>query len=45
MGGSFIGMDDYCVSKRIYGDPEQLVAVCSANGVECMYPVSLKLEG
>lgn len=28
MAGSFLGMDDYCVQKRIYGRPEQMVCVC-----------------
>ena len=41
MAGSFLGMDEYCVTKRIYGAPEQLVCVVTENGVECAYDVSL----
>ena len=41
MAGSFLGMDDYCVQKRIYGRPEQMVCVCDENGVRCSYNVSL----
>lgn len=42
MAGSFVGMDDYCIQKRIYGKPEQLVLVCDESGVVCSYDVSLK---
>ena len=42
MAGSFLGMDDYCVQKRIYGKAEQIVCVCDSNGVRCAYPVPLK---
>lgn len=41
MAGSFLGMDDYCVSKRIYGEPEQTVCVCNADGIYCIYNVPL----
>lgn len=41
MAGSFLGMDDYCVTKRIYGEPQQLVCVCDASGVRCSYDVNL----
>lgn len=41
MAGSFLGMDDYCVQKRIYGKPEQMVCVCDETGVRCSYNVSL----
>ena len=41
MAGSFLGMDDYCVQKRIYGRPEQMVCVCDETGVRCSYKVSL----
>lgn len=37
MAGSFLGMDDYCVSKRIYGHPEQLACVCNKDGLVCPY--------
>lgn len=41
MAGSFQGMDDYCVSKRIFGKPEQLVCVCDAGGIRCSYDIDL----
>ena len=41
MGGSFIGMDDYCVQKRIFGRPEQVICVCDQNGIRCTYDVAL----
>ena len=41
MAGSFLGMDEYCVSKRIFGAPEQLVCVVTENGIECSYDVPL----
>jgi len=39
MAGSFLGMDDYCISKRIIGIPQQLVCVCDENGVRCNYDI------
>ena len=41
MAGSFLGMDDFCVSKRIYGRPEQLVCVVTDDGIEASYDVAL----
>ena len=41
MTGSFLGMDDYCVQKRIVGDPEQMVCVCDETGVVCQYDIPL----
>ena len=41
MAGSFLGMDSYCVTKRIYGAPEQLVCVVNEDGVECVFDVAL----
>ena len=41
MAGSFLGMDDYCVSKRIFGKPEQLVCVCDESGIRCTYDIRL----
>ena len=34
MAGSFLGMDDYCVEKRIMGMQQQLICVCSYDGLE-----------
>lgn len=42
MAGSFIGMDDYCVQKRIVGKAEQMVCVCDSDGVRCAYDIPLK---
>ena len=36
MAGSFIGVDDYCIKLRIFGEPEQLVCVCGSEGVRCV---------
>lgn len=41
MAGSFLGMDDFCIQKRIYGKPEQMVCVCDENGVVCHYDIPL----
>ena len=41
MAGSFLGVDDYCVQKRIYGQAEQMVCVCDTEGVRCSYTVPL----
>lgn len=41
MAGGFLGMDDYCVTKRIYGRAEQMVCVCDCDGVRCAYPIPL----
>lgn len=42
MAGSFLGMDDYCVQKRIIGKAEQMVCVCDESGVRCSYDIPLK---
>lgn len=42
MAGSFLGMDDYCVQKRIYGRAEQMVCVCDSSGIRCSYDIPLK---
>lgn len=41
MAGSFLGMDDFCVSKRIYGRPEQMVCICDRSGIRCSYNIDL----
>nr|DAF12256.1 MAG TPA: DNA polymerase II small subunit [Caudoviricetes sp.] len=41
MAGSFLGMDDFCVKRRIYGHPEQMVCICDTSGIVCHYDVSL----
>lgn len=42
MAGSFLGMDSYCVQKRIFGRPEQMVCVCDENGIVCNYDIPLQ---
>lgn len=42
MSGSIMGMDDYCIEKRIYGEPEQLVCIVNEKGLKCAYDVNLK---
>ena len=39
--GSFQGVDDFCVQKRIYGYPEQLICICDKNGIYCSYDIKL----
>ena len=41
MAGSFQGMDQFCVEKRIVGKPEQMVCVCDENGIRCHYDIEL----
>ncbi len=41
MAGSFLGMDDYCVQKRIVGRAEQIVCVCTEDGILCSYDIPL----
>jgi len=41
MAGSFQGMDSFCVEKRIYGVPEQMVCVCDETGIVCHYDIEL----
>lgn len=43
MAGSFLGMDNFCVEKRIYGEPEQTVCVCDPTGIRCLYNVPLRV--
>ena len=42
MGGSFLGMDSFCIEKRIYGKPEQLVCIVDNEGLECSYNIEFK---
>lgn len=39
--GSFVGVDNFCISKRLLGRPEQLVCVCDKHGIVCHYDVPL----
>jgi hypothetical protein len=42
MSGSLQGMDDYCISKRIFGKAQELVCVCNTEGILCTYDVDLQ---
>lgn len=39
MAGSFLGMNDFCVEKRIVGSQQQLVCVCSYDGIKAFCDV------
>lgn len=41
MSGSLMGMDDFCIEKRIYGKPQQLVGICTKDGMICTYDIML----
>ena len=41
MAGSFLGIDDFCIQKRIFGKPEQMVCICDDTGIVCHYDISL----
>jgi len=43
MAGGFQGVDRYCVNKRIYGEPEQMICICDDTGIICQYDVPLKV--
>ena len=44
MAGSFLGMDDFCVEKRIYGIQQQLICVCSSSGVKAFCDVDFDAD-
>lgn len=39
--GSFIGTDNYCITKRLFGKPEQVVCVVNEQGIRCVYDIDL----
>lgn len=39
--GCVCGSDSYCVDKRLYNTPEQMVLVVSDNGLDCLYDIQL----
>ena len=41
MAGSFVAMDEYAISKRLFSKPEQTGCVCDAKGIRCTYNVVL----
>ena len=44
MAGSFLGMDDYCVGKRIYGSQQQLICVCTSDGIKAYSEIDFDTE-
>lgn len=40
MSGSFLGVDDFCIKKRIFGTPQQIVCVCDTTGIVCHYDIN-----
>jgi len=44
MAGSFQGMDSFCVQRRIYGKPQQMVCVCDQAGIVCTYDIDLEVR-
>ena len=40
--GGFVGMDEFCLKKRIFGAAEQMILACDENGVAGVYPVRFK---
>jgi predicted phosphodiesterase len=41
MSGSFCVNDEYCLNKRIIGEPSQTVVVINDKGVKCLYDCKL----
>jgi len=39
MSGTLMGLDDYCVEKRIFATSQQLICVCDEKGVKCSYDI------
>lgn len=39
MSGSLMGMDDYCVEKRIFSKPQQMICICNKDGIFCSYDI------
>ena len=44
MAGSFQGMDSFCIQRRIYGKPQQMVCVCNHDGILCTYDIDLEVN-
>lgn len=42
MSGSMMGMDDFCIEKRIFGVAEQMPFVANESGILCAYPTVLQ---
>ena len=37
--GTLSGTDSYCVDHRLANRPEQIIAICSEDGLECLYDI------
>lgn len=42
MSGSFVGVDDFCIEKRILGKAQQLIGICTNKGMICTYDIDLQ---
>lgn len=43
MSGSLCGMEDFCVEKRIKGQPQQLICIVDKNGIENLCNINLNI--
>lgn len=43
MSGSFVGIDNFTIQKRIISQPEQLITIVDENGICCYYDINLLL--
>lgn len=41
MSGSFIGVDNFTIQKRIISHPEQLITIVDKRGIKCYYDINL----
>ena len=41
MSGSFVGVDNFTIQKRIFSRPEQLITIVNKDGVYCYYDINL----
>ena len=41
MSGSFVGVDNFTIQKRIISHPEQLITIVDKNGIKCYYDINL----
>lgn len=42
--GSFLGTDDYCITKRLHGHPSQIISVVTDDGIICNYDIDLTIR-
>ena len=41
MSGSFIGVDNFTIQKRIISQPEHLITIVNDDGIYCYYDINL----